>query len=51
MSSTGAGRDGPVNARLLGMMSAARYYGIELDPNEFRLGSGETEPTAAALSA
>ena len=33
------------------MMMAARYFGLDLDPNEFRLGPGDTVPTAAALSA
>ena len=32
------------------MMMAARYYGLELDPGEFRLAPDETLPTAAALS-
>nr|WP_294526875.1 peptidase domain-containing ABC transporter [uncultured Rhodopila sp.] len=32
------------------MMAAARYYGLELDSADFRLGQGETFPTAAALS-
>jgi len=52
MSSTagGAGR-GPIHPRLLAMMMAARYYGLELDAEEFRLGQDETVPTAAALSA
>jgi ATP-binding cassette, subfamily B, bacterial HlyB/CyaB len=34
----------------MAMMMAARYFGMELDPSEFRLGAGETTPTAAALS-
>src|SRR5690348_16267620 len=49
MSSAGSDR-GPIHPRLLAMMMAARYYGLELDPNEFRLGQDETQPTAAALS-
>ena len=32
------------------MMMAARYYGLELEPGDFRLGPGEKAPTAAALS-
>jgi ATP-binding cassette subfamily B protein len=32
------------------MMMAARYFGLELDPHEFRMGPGDTEPGAAALS-
>ncbi len=32
------------------MMMSARYFGLDLDPNEFRLGPGDTIPTAAALS-
>jgi ATP-binding cassette subfamily B protein len=47
-----AGRDrGPIHPRLLAMMMAARYYGLELDANDFRLGQGEGQPSAAALSA
>ncbi len=46
---TGAGR-GPIHPRLLAMMMAARYYGLELDPGEFRLGENEPLPSAAALS-
>ncbi|MGE0225946.1 MAG: peptidase domain-containing ABC transporter [Acetobacteraceae bacterium] len=51
--STGAtgARDAPIHPRLLAMMNVARYYGIELDPHEFRLGEGEKVPSAAALSA
>jgi len=51
-SSTGgaAGR-GPIHPRLLAMMMAARYYGLELDPADFRLGKDEALPSAAALSA
>lgn len=50
--STGSegGRDAPIHPRLLAIMSAARYYGLELDPQEFRLGPDETTPSAAALS-
>ena len=33
------------------MMMSARYFGLDLDPSEFRLGPGDTIPTAAALSA
>ncbi|HEY1411572.1 MAG TPA: peptidase domain-containing ABC transporter, partial [Rhodopila sp.] len=50
---TGAGQGGnrgPIHPRLLAMMMAARYYGLELDPGDFRLGSDDTMPTAAALS-
>jgi len=51
MSSKDAVRGGPIHPRLMAMVSAARYYGQELDPGEFALGKGETEPTAASLSA
>jgi ATP-binding cassette subfamily B protein len=40
----------PIHPRLLAMMMAARYFGLELDPHEFRGGPGETIPGAAALS-
>jgi subfamily B ATP-binding cassette protein HlyB/CyaB len=49
-ASGGAGR-GPIHPRLLAMMAAARYYGLELDAADFLLGQDETYPTAAALSA
>ena len=32
------------------MMMAARYFGLELDPTEFRAGPNETSPGAAALA-
>jgi ATP-binding cassette subfamily B protein len=41
---------GTIHPRLLAMMMAARYYGLELDPADFRLAPNETLPTAAALS-
>jgi len=43
-------RGAPIHPRLLAMMMASRYYGMELDPNEFRLAPGDTVPSAAALS-
>src|SRR4051794_20747620 len=42
---------GPIHPRLLAMMMSARYFGLDLDPAEFRMGPGDTVPTAAALSA
>jgi ATP-binding cassette, subfamily B, bacterial HlyB/CyaB len=50
MEGDGGGR-GPIHPRLLAMMMSARYFGLDLDPNEFRMGPGDTIPTAAALSA
>ncbi|MGD0104928.1 MAG: peptidase domain-containing ABC transporter [Rhodopila sp.] len=44
------GSRGPIHPRLLAIMMAARYYGLELDPNDFSLAPGEASPTAAALS-
>ena len=49
-SGDGGDRDAPIHPRLLAMMNAARYYGMELDPHEFRAGPDETVPSAAALS-
>src|SRR5262249_48453592 len=46
----GGPRTAPLHPRLLAMMMAARYFGLELDPAEFRLGPGETAPGASALS-
>ncbi len=48
-TASGAG-GGAIDQRLLAVILAARFHGTELDPNEFRLGSGESEPTAASLS-
>ncbi len=45
---TGGGAQLP--SRLQAMIQAARYQGIELDPNEFRRAEGDTAPTPAALS-
>jgi ATP-binding cassette, subfamily B, bacterial HlyB/CyaB len=50
VSTSGSAGRGPIHPRLLAMMMASRYYGMELDPGEFNLGTGETQPTAAALS-
>jgi subfamily B ATP-binding cassette protein HlyB/CyaB len=47
----GGPRDIPVHPRLLAMIMAGRYHGVELDSGEFRMAAGETEPTAASLSA
>jgi ATP-binding cassette, subfamily B, bacterial HlyB/CyaB len=46
----GAAGSGGIDLRLMAVIMAARFHGMELDPNEFRLGAGETEPTAASLS-
>ena len=46
----GGSRETPVHPRLLAMVMAGRYHGIELDPAEFRMAAGESEPTAASLS-
>lgn len=45
-----APRSGPIHPRLLAMMMAARYYGLDLDPVEFRGDPNEPAPTAASLS-
>jgi ATP-binding cassette, subfamily B, bacterial HlyB/CyaB len=39
-----------LHPRLLAMVVAGRYHGMELDPNEFRGGTGESTPAAASLS-
>ncbi|WP_428488508.1 peptidase domain-containing ABC transporter [Rhodopila sp.] len=49
-SAAAAPGSGPIHPRLLALMMAARYYGLELDPADFRPGPNETAPTAAALS-
>ena len=43
-------RETPVHPRLLAMIMAGRYHGVELDPSEFRAASGETSPSATSLS-
>lgn len=43
-------RAAPIHPRVLAMMMAARYYGLELDPFEFRGTPGEKNPLAADLS-
>ena len=40
----------PINPRLLAMIVAGRYHGLELDPNEFRGTPGDASPSAASLS-
>ena len=47
----GGAEDSPVHPRLLAMMVAGRYHGLELDPNEFRRMGDEPSPSAASLSA
>jgi ATP-binding cassette, subfamily B, bacterial HlyB/CyaB len=44
------GREEPIHPRLLAMMMASRYYGFELDPNEYKKQPGEQAPGAASLS-
>jgi len=46
----GAAREVPIHPRLLAMIMAGRYHGMELDPNEFRIPVGETVPSATSLS-
>lgn len=48
--SLGASEEPPLHPRLLAMMSAARYHGMELDPSEFRGTPGDTSPSASSLS-
>jgi len=48
--SAGAPGGAAMDPRLQAVIMAARFHGVELDPGEFRLGTGETEPTAASLS-
>ena len=51
MTSVSSGERGaPIHPRLLAMMMAGRYYGMELDPEEFRGNVGEAAPSAASLS-
>ena len=47
---TDLGGEAGLHPRLLAMMKAGRYQGVELDPNEFASTPGESTPSAAALS-
>jgi subfamily B ATP-binding cassette protein HlyB/CyaB len=49
-SATAAGGAAPIDLRLKAVILAGRFHGTELDPAEFRLADGETEPSAASLS-
>jgi ATP-binding cassette, subfamily B, bacterial HlyB/CyaB len=46
-----APRSGPLHPRLLALMMAGRYFGLELDPVDYRSDAGNPLPTAASLSA
>ncbi|HEX3401316.1 MAG TPA: peptidase domain-containing ABC transporter [Acetobacteraceae bacterium] len=48
---TGVAGEPPINSRLLAMIVAGRYHGMELDPNEFRGNAADKLPSAASLSA
>src|SRR5271166_1183843 len=50
VENSSARRGGEINARLEAIVWAARYQGVELDPNEFRGAPGEDVVSAAALS-
>ena len=39
-----------IHPRLLAMIVAGRYHGLELDPSEFRGTAGDEVPSAASLS-
>ncbi|MGH7156089.1 MAG: peptidase domain-containing ABC transporter, partial [Acetobacteraceae bacterium] len=47
----GGGDNGGPQSRLQAVILAARYYGMELDPAEYRNSDGEAAPSAASLSA
>ncbi len=46
----GLAEEAPINPRLLAMIVAGRYHGMELDANEFRGTVGDASPSAASLS-
>ena len=46
----GVAGEPPIHPRLLAMIVAGRYHGMELDPNEFRGTVGEKLPSPASLS-
>jgi hypothetical protein len=43
-------KEPPIHSRLLAMINAGRYHGLELDPGEFRGVPGDAVPSAASLS-
>ena len=47
----GVAGEPPIHPRLLAMIVAGRYHGIELDPNEFRAIAAEQLPSPQSLSA
>jgi ATP-binding cassette subfamily B protein len=47
----GLAEEPPIHPRLLAMIVAGRYHGLELDPNEYRGTPGDASPSAASLSA
>ena len=46
----GGSEAAPVDPRLLAMIHAGRHHGMELNPAEFRPMTGDTAPSATALS-
>ena len=46
-----AAEEPQIHPRLLAMIVAGRYHGLELDPNDFRGTPGDKMPSAASLSA
>lgn len=46
----GGRRENAVHARLMAVIMAGRYHGMELDPAEFRAQAGEKVPSATSLS-
>ena len=46
----GGSETAPVDPRLLAMIHAGRHHGMELNPAEFRPMTGDTAPSATALS-
>ena len=45
-----AAEEPSIHPRLLAMVVAGRYHGLELDPDDYRAAPGETAPSAASLS-
>ena len=50
MDQTALAKESALHARLLAMIQAGRFQGVELDPDEFSPAPEETTPSAAALS-
>ena len=47
----GGGRANPVDQRILAVVAAARFHGVDLSPSDYRPAAGEAAPSPASLAA